>query len=40
MGGEIDGKAIRDLGHNPSTPLEEGIVKTAEWMKSVYGRVD
>jgi len=30
-------KAIRDLGHDPSTPLEEGIVKTVEWMKSVYG---
>jgi len=33
-------KAIRDLGHNPSTPLEEGIVKTVEWMQSIYGRVD
>lgn len=33
-------KAIRDLGHDPSTPLEEGIVKTVEWMKSVYGRKD
>lgn len=33
-------KAIRDLGHNPSTPLEEGIVKTVEWMKSVYGMED
>jgi dTDP-glucose 4,6-dehydratase len=31
-------KAIRDLGHNPSTPLEEGIPKTVEWMKSIYGR--
>ena len=33
-------KAIRDLDHNPSTPLEEGIVKTVDWMKSVYGRVE
>ncbi len=33
-------KAIRDLGHNPSTPLEEGIVKTVQWMQSVYGRAD
>ncbi len=32
-------KAIRDLGHNPSTPLEEGIAKTVAWMQSVYGRV-
>ena len=24
----------------PSTPLEEGIVKTVEWMESVYGRKD
>ncbi len=30
-------KAIKDLGHNPSTPIEEGIVKTVEWMKSIYG---
>jgi dTDP-glucose 4,6-dehydratase len=29
-------KAIRDLGHNPSTPLSEGIKKTVEWMQSVY----
>lgn len=33
-------KVIRDLGHNPSTSLEEGIAKTVEWMKSVYGRKD
>ena len=33
-------KAIRDLGHNPSTPLEDGIVKTVEWMKNIYGRKD
>ncbi len=31
-------KAIRDLNHNPSTPLEAGIVKTVAWMESVYGR--
>jgi dTDP-glucose 4,6-dehydratase len=31
-------KAIRDLGHNPSTPMEVGIPKSVEWMKSVYGR--
>ena len=29
-------KAIRDLKHGPKTPLEEGILKTIEWMKSVY----
>lgn len=33
-------KAIRDLGHNSSTSLEEGIAKTVEWMKSIYGRVE
>jgi dTDP-glucose 4,6-dehydratase len=33
-------KAIRDLGHNPSTPLEIGIPKTVEWMRSIHGRVD
>jgi len=33
-------KAIRDLGHNPSTPMEVGIPKTVEWMKSIYGRKD
>jgi dTDP-glucose 4,6-dehydratase len=33
-------KAIRDLKHNPSTPLEEGIKKTVEWMQSIYGRKD
>ena len=33
-------KAIRDLNHNPSTPLEEGIKKTVEWMANIYGRVD
>jgi dTDP-glucose 4,6-dehydratase len=33
-------KAIKDLKHNPSTPLEEGIPKTVKWMESVYGRRD
>ncbi len=31
-------KAIRDLGHNPNTPMEVGIPKTVEWMKSIYGK--
>lgn len=30
-------KAILNLGHNPSVSLEEGLPKTVEWMKSVYG---
>lgn len=30
-------KAKRDFGHNPKTTLEEGVPKTIEWMKSVYG---
>lgn len=29
-------KAIKLLGHNPTTTLEEGIEKTIEWMKEVY----
>ena len=29
-------KAIRDLDHNPVVGPEEGIRKTAEWMKSQY----
>ena len=29
-------KAIRDLNHNPTVTLAEGIPKTIEWMKSVY----
>ncbi len=33
-------KAIRDLGHNPSTHLDEGILRTAGWMQSIYGRKD
>ncbi|MCD6213360.1 MAG: NAD-dependent epimerase/dehydratase family protein [Candidatus Desulfofervidus sp.] len=31
-------KAIRDLGHDPKIPPEEGIQRTVEWMKSVYHR--
>ncbi len=31
-------KAIRDLKHSPEVPLEEGIPRTIEWMKAVYGR--
>lgn len=30
-------KARRDLGHNPTTTLEEGVPKTIEWMKRIYG---
>jgi dTDP-glucose 4,6-dehydratase len=30
-------KAVRDLGHDPQIPPEEGIVRTVEWMKKVYG---
>ena len=33
-------KAIRDLRHNPSTPLEEGLKITVAWMQSIYGRKD
>ncbi len=29
-------KARRDLGHDPKVPLEEGIPRTIEWLKSVY----
>ena len=29
-------KAKRDLGHNPTITLEEGIPKTIEWMKNTY----
>ena len=29
-------KARRDLNHDPQTPLEEGILRTIEWMKQVY----
>ena len=31
-------KARRDLNHDPKIPLEEGIPKTIEWMKRVYGK--
>ena len=30
-------KIRRDLKHNPQVPLEEGIPRTIEWMKQVYG---
>jgi dTDP-glucose 4,6-dehydratase len=30
-------KAVRDLQHDPQIPPEEGIVRTVEWMKKVYG---
>ena len=30
-------KAIRDLDHNPVVDPEEGIKRTAEWMKETYG---
>jgi dTDP-glucose 4,6-dehydratase len=29
-------KAMRDLGHDPQMPLEEGIAFTVEWMRSKY----
>jgi len=29
-------KAIRDLGHRTTVPLEEGIRRTAAWMREVY----
>jgi dTDP-glucose 4,6-dehydratase len=31
-------KAIRDLGHNPLTPMDIGIPKTVRWMETIYGR--
>lgn len=30
-------KAVSALGHNPKVLLEEGVPKTVEWMKQVYG---
>ena len=30
-------KAIRDLGHNNSVSLEEGLQRTIDWMKKYYG---
>lgn len=29
-------RAVDELGHDPSTPLEVGIPKTIDWMRSVY----
>ena len=29
-------KAVRDLKHDPQTPLEVGIPRTIEWMKKIY----
>ena len=31
-------KAVRDLKHKTTISLEEGIPKTIEWQKEVYGR--
>ena len=31
-------KAERDLNHDPKVTLEEGIPRTIDWMRSVYGR--
>ena len=33
-------KAIRDLGHAPKISPEQGIPKTIEWMKNIYGLGD
>lgn len=30
-------KAVRDLEHDPQIPPEEGIERTVEWMRKVYG---
>ena len=30
-------KARKDLNHDPKVTLEEGIPKTIDWMKRVYG---
>ena len=30
-------KAMKLFGHDPQVTLEEGVPKTIEWMKSVYG---
>jgi len=29
-------KAIKDLGHNPTILIEEGVPKTIDWMRSTY----
>ena len=31
-------KAEREFGHNPEITLEEGVPKTIEWMKKIYGK--
>ncbi len=31
-------KARKQFGHNPKVILEDGIVKTIEWMKQIYGK--
>jgi len=31
-------KAMNELGHYPSVTLEEGVPKTIEWMRGVYGK--
>jgi dTDP-glucose 4,6-dehydratase len=33
-------KAVRDLGHRTEVSLEEGVMRTVEWMRSVYQRGD
>ncbi|HEV3416248.1 MAG TPA: NAD(P)-dependent oxidoreductase [Pirellulales bacterium] len=33
-------KAVRDLGHTESVTLEEGVRRTVEWMRKVYGVTD
>lgn len=30
-------KAVRDLGHQSTVSLEEGIIRTIDWQKEVYG---
>ena len=29
-------KAARDFGHDPKIPLEDGVPRTVDWMRSVY----
>jgi len=31
-------KAKLQFGHNPKITLEEGVPKTIEWMKEIYGK--
>ncbi|HOX38174.1 MAG TPA: NAD(P)-dependent oxidoreductase [Candidatus Brocadiia bacterium] len=33
-------KAMRDLGHNPTVKVEEGLPRTLEWMRNVYELTD